>query len=379
MEVYLESIKTALLLFPFLAFLITIPYLIFQYRKYGSVPLIRSAIIYTFVLYLLSAYFMVILPLPSRETVALMTPKVPQLIPFSFLQDLIEALKTSRGLSLFQEPIIYTSLFNLVLTIPFGVYLRYYFKKKWYFVILATFGLSLFFEITQLTGLYGIYPKAYRLFDIDDLIINTLGGFIGYLITPLLTALLPKREKIDEISYLKGKKVSIYRRFIAFLIDMFIFFIILIITIAITNSVNSLILFLLLIFIYYIVIPTITRRTLGKLIVKIKISSNAKWPYPSIFFRQIILYYLIVFGPYLFLSFLNNLNTVFKFLYCLFLLYAHFTIFLKFLGRRKPLFYERLTKTENTSTINYIPKASQEDENMLNYNIDEEEKDESRN
>ena len=246
MEVYLEPIKTALLLFPFLAFLITIPYLIFQYRKYGSVPLIRSTIIYTFILYLLSAYFMVILPLPSKETVALMAPKVPQLIPFSFLQDFIEILKTSRGLSFFQEPIIYTSLFNLALTIPFGIYLRYYFKKKWHFVILATFGLSLFFEITQLTGLYGIYKKAYRLFDVDDLIINTLGGFIGYLITPLLTALLPKREKIDEISYLKGKKVSIYRRFIAFLIDMFFFFIILIITIAITNNANYLILFLLL-------------------------------------------------------------------------------------------------------------------------------------
>ena len=81
----------------------------------------------------------------------------------------------------------------------------------------------------------------------------------------------------------------------------------------------------------------------------------------------------------MFLSFLNNLNNVLKILYCFFLIYAYFTIFLKFLGRKQPLFYERLTKTENTSTINYIPKASQEAENMLNYNVDEEEKDESRN
>ena len=45
MEVYLESIKTAFLIFPFLAFLITLPYLLLQYHKYGSVPLIRSSIV----------------------------------------------------------------------------------------------------------------------------------------------------------------------------------------------------------------------------------------------------------------------------------------------------------------------------------------------
>ena len=76
MEVYLESIKTAFLIFPFLAFLITLPYLLLQYHKYGSVPLIRSSIVYTFILYLLTAYFLVILPLPSKEEVLMMPTKV---------------------------------------------------------------------------------------------------------------------------------------------------------------------------------------------------------------------------------------------------------------------------------------------------------------
>ena len=75
--------------------------------------------------------------------------------------------------------------------------------------------MSLYFEVTQLTGLYGIYPKAYRLFDVDDLIINTLGGALGYLITPLVTIFLPARDEIDKLSYKKGKTVSIYRRFLS--------------------------------------------------------------------------------------------------------------------------------------------------------------------
>ena len=31
-----------------------------------------------------------------------------------------------------------------------------------------SFLLSLFFEVTQLTGLYFLYPGSYRLFDVDD-------------------------------------------------------------------------------------------------------------------------------------------------------------------------------------------------------------------
>ena len=190
MEVYLEPIKIAFLIFPFLAFLITLPYLLLQYHKYGSVPLIRSSIVYTFILYLLSAYFLVILPLPSKEEVLTMPTKIPQLIPLSFLKDFINAFKESSSIIFFlKSSIVYTTLFNIALTIPFGVYLRYYFKKKWYVTIIYTFLLSLFFEITQASGLYGIYPKAYRLFDVDDLIINTLGGTLGYLITPIITSI----------------------------------------------------------------------------------------------------------------------------------------------------------------------------------------------
>lgn len=67
-----------------------------------------------------------------------------------------------------------------------------------------TFCLSLFFELTQLTGLYFIYPRSYRLFDVNDLLHNTLGGVFGYLMTPIFTFLLPTRAEIDEILTKKG-------------------------------------------------------------------------------------------------------------------------------------------------------------------------------
>lgn len=384
MEVYLESIKTAFLIFPLLAFLITIPYLLMQYHKYGSVPLIRSSIVYTFILYLLTAYFLVILPLPSKEEVLMMPTKAPQLIPFAFLGDFIEAFKESSGvLSFLNSPIVYTTLFNIAITIPFGIYLRYYFKKKWYTTIIYTFLLSLYFEITQLTGLYGLYPKAYRLFDVDDLIINTLGGVLGYIITPIVTIFLPDRDKIDKLSYRRGKIVSIYRRFLAFLIDIFVFSTLMFIILILTNFNDPIIPLIVTTMLYYIILPTITSHTIGKYLVKIELESKNKYKHLSIFIRQIILYFLIVFGPIIISRYSNHINGIIILFYILFIVYSYFEIFLKFFGRKKPLLYERLTKTENISTVYYIDdiktenEPSQDTKSVLKCNK-EEVKDESR-
>lgn len=383
MEVYLESIKTAFLIFPFLAFLITLPYLLLQYHKYGSVPLIRSSIVYTFILYLLTAYFLVILPLPSKEEVLMIPTKIPQLIPFDFVGDFVETFKKTSGvLSFLKSPIVYITLFNIAITIPFGIYLRYYFKKKWYTTIIYTFLLSLYFEITQLTGLYGLYPKAYRLFDVDDLIINTLGGLIGYLITPIVTIFLPNRDEIDKISYKKGKVVSIYRRFLAFLIDIFIFTTIMFIILALLNFNDFVLPLIIMTAIYYVILPTITSHTLGKYLVKIKLESKNKHKHLSIFIRQVILYFGIVFGPIIFIELNQYINGLITLFYILFTIYAYFEIFLKFFGRKKTLIYERLTKTENISTVYYIDdeenEPSQDTKSVINYNK-EEVKDESRN
>ena len=70
MSQYIEPVKSALVLFPFVALVLTLPYMLFQYRRYGAVLLLRTAIVYSFVLYLMCAYFLVILPLPDVETVS---------------------------------------------------------------------------------------------------------------------------------------------------------------------------------------------------------------------------------------------------------------------------------------------------------------------
>ena len=127
---YINTIKTAVITFPFIAFLFTIPFILGQYHKYGSIHKWRVVIIYSFILYLITAYFMVILPLPSIEEVSKLTTPSMNLIPFSFVENFLDNTsfvwnQPQTYLKALTEPYFYVVAFNIVLTIPFGMYLRY--------------------------------------------------------------------------------------------------------------------------------------------------------------------------------------------------------------------------------------------------------------
>lgn len=226
MSLYLNVIRTAVGLFPILAALFTVPYIIHLYRRFGSVLILRVVVVYSFIFYLLCAYFLTILPLPPVEEVAQYTSPTMQLIPFYSLKDLFQNpgfqwRHPSTYLSLVKSADFLQLLFNVFLTVPFGVYLRYYFRCRWKKTLLLTFLLTLSFECIQLSALFGMYPRPYRLFDVDDLITNTLGGLFGYAVTPLFVHFLPTRERLDTVSYHRGHKVSALRRIFAFFVDLF--------------------------------------------------------------------------------------------------------------------------------------------------------------
>ncbi len=224
MNSYIKTIVEAALAFPFAAFIFTLPYMVAQYRKYGSVLPVRAVIVYSMILYLLCALFLVILPLPSKEEVAAMTRPYTQFVPFMFVKDFVE----KSGLVLSQPSTYLRALksgesivviFNILLFVPLGVYSHYYFEKNWQRTLLLGFLLSLFFEITQVTALYGIYPRPYRVFDVDDLILNSFGALCGFWLAGPLAKILPSRDRLDTMSYEKGKRVSLTRRVTAALID----------------------------------------------------------------------------------------------------------------------------------------------------------------
>ena len=362
MESYRIPIEFAIMLFPFIAFLFTLPFLIHEYRKYGAVPFFKSVIFYSMILYLLTAYLMVILPLPSIEEVASYTGSSMQLEPFRFLSDIrvtttLNLNDINSILNFLNRSTVYTVLFNLLMMIPFGIYLRYFFNKKWYQTIFWTFLLSLFFEITQLTGLYGIYPRAYRIFDVDDLIVNTLGGLVGYIISPIVTLFLPTTEELNNKGYEKGKKVRLLRRAVSLIIDIvFLCIFAFIFRVILHGTELSEYYFLFAIILYYIVIPLLNNtKTFGKIIVKLEVVEiKDHFSYLKLLLRNFILAFFILY-PFSWLIILSNhAPSILIYILGAFLLVFEivnlFSYIIKTDGEHLFL-YERLTNTKNKSTI----------------------------
>lgn len=228
---YISVIKDSFFFFPAVAFFFTIPYIIWNYHKYGSIWSIRIVVIYSLLLYMMTVLFLTSLPLPSREYVASLKMARAQLIPFHFVHDIVKNISESPASLDFWIAAMKTKAFkeyvaNIAMCVPFGMYLRYYFKQSIPKCILYTFLFSLLIETTQLTGLWGIYPRNYRLFDVDDLMSNTLGGFLGALIVSPFLRWLPNRRKMDRNSFVRGRTVSLFRRIVAMGIDLYACFMI---------------------------------------------------------------------------------------------------------------------------------------------------------
>lgn len=353
---YINIIKTAIFTFPIIAFLFTIPFIIHQYHKYGAINKLRVFIIYSFILYLITVYFLVILPLPSMEEVASMTTKTVQLIPFSFIKDIMDSDFNLFLLSSYSNPIIYTTLFNIIMTIPFGMYLRYYYKCSFKKTMGYTFLFSLFLELTQLSGLYGIYPRAYRVFDVDDLITNTFGGVLGYLFMGLLNKYLPSREKIDLDTLESSKKVSGLRRITVFGLDMFIYLILLLFLMIFFHNRY---LYIYLFVIYYIVIPIIWNgKTIGSNFLKVRVSfPNMK--FIRLIIRQVFYYlyyfliplYWVLFNMFIVETFEVAANLAIGLYLIGFIIIIIFYMFnIIFLLKNGTLFYDKLYKITYIST-----------------------------
>lgn len=70
---------------------------------------------------------------------------------------------------------------NVLLFVPWGLLARWVFKASFRTTLLSAFFSSLFIELTQLTGVWGVYGCRYRTFDVDDILTNTLGAILGFL------------------------------------------------------------------------------------------------------------------------------------------------------------------------------------------------------
>lgn len=360
---YLFPILHAFLTFPFAALLFTLPFLLVQYRRHGYVNKIRALVLYLFLLYLMNALFLVLLPLPASFHNAPLHGGALQLTPLNFIQDILKetsvsAVHPSTYLHLLKERAFLQVAFNIILTIPFGMFLRYYFRARWVRAILFSFLLSLFFEITQVTGIYGIYDHPYRVFDVDDLLMNTLGGMIGILIAEWLSGLLPRIERLDANLDISEKRVTFTRRGIALMIDGCAWLPLEILC-EIMNIPGD---FWVSTTIYFMLIPYLSQgQTLGKWVVRIQVVEHSDsegdtqtlkervslW---ALIVRYGLLYWILL-GLLRLMPFVVSVHYALGYAYALFLLVVYgwffFHVVIRIFRRDSVLFYEKLSKTSH--------------------------------
>lgn len=205
-----------------LFFLITFPATfllthIFLKKKYIS--LFKKVGVYLFVCFLFLALWLVLFPFPDfsdgfcdvRAGI-----QIWQLTPFQFIQD-ITTFADKYQVSLLRNKALFQVIFNIFLIFPIGFLGSLFFKWSFWKMLVMWFLISLGFEVIQGTGMFGMIPCPYRLFDVDDLMLNTFGVALWFLtISPFRQSL---QDYFEQKDFVVKRENFLIRRALAFALD----------------------------------------------------------------------------------------------------------------------------------------------------------------
>jgi len=190
-----------------LAVVLLLPVAAVQYRLDGRLGPRDLAILLTAAVYALALWTYTLLPMPAAGDYAC---QGSQLRLFGSLGAV--RLPDGGPGALLRDPAFLQIALNVLLFVPLGYFVRAVLHRG---VLVATcLGLcaSLAIELTQRTGVWNLYDCPYRLFDVDDLVVNTLGATVGSLVSLLLV----RRRRPDVVM---PTRVSFGRRLVGLVCD----------------------------------------------------------------------------------------------------------------------------------------------------------------
>ncbi len=164
----------------------------FLYKK-GGLPVHKHIVILCLLVYFFNLISVTLFPMPidanlikdMKDETYIPFVSGNNFIPFYFFVDVYH-----EGL---QYYVIRSLGGNLILLLPIGLLFPFLFAKlnNVKRILLTGFFISLFIELIQLS--FSVYiGSIYRSFDVDDLILNTLGTLIGYWFFYILRMLYEK-------------------------------------------------------------------------------------------------------------------------------------------------------------------------------------------
>lgn len=160
-----------------------VPAAAIAYRRRGSFPLGRILLLLAAAIYAVALWTYTLVPMPEAGS---FTCVGTQIHAFGFVGDILRTRAEIGTRALLTDAVFLQVALNVVLFVPLGFFVRAIAGRGVVVAGAIGFLASLLIETTQLTGLWGLYPCAYRVFDVDDLIVNTAGAVLGSAISVLL-------------------------------------------------------------------------------------------------------------------------------------------------------------------------------------------------
>jgi glycopeptide antibiotics resistance protein len=196
-----------------LAVLLFVPFVAREHRKRGELGGGTAILCFAVLLYTLGLLAYVLLPLPTVTPSFCRAAPSPQWIPLASF----DGARWQDWWPLLATGAVGQFGLNILLFVPLGMFVRHLFSRGLVTTVMIGFGVSLTVELTQLTGIWFLYPCAYRLFDVDDLIANTLGALLGAVLTPILRPLPGQRS---DTAAAIPRPVTGYRRLLGMCCDV---------------------------------------------------------------------------------------------------------------------------------------------------------------
>ncbi len=142
---------------------------------------LRAICFILFIIYIIAiVYFLIFSDMFGREP---LETRSANLEPFAEIKRFIKYRELMTATS-----VMLNLVGNVVAFIPFGMLIRWARNKKTnaWIALLYSFSFTLIIEVTQYITMLGV-------FDVDDIIMNTTGGMIGYLIYYIITRIYRRK------------------------------------------------------------------------------------------------------------------------------------------------------------------------------------------
>ncbi|MGP7959581.1 VanZ family protein [Sanguibacter sp. A247] len=202
-----------------------VPLIVWQSRRYGRLSMRRGLGAAAVAVYGVSLAAYTLLPIPSGDLVTWCAEygvAGAQTHLFQFVEDIRRDTAGLGRRAMLLHPTVLQVVLNVVLFIPWGVLWRRFLGRGVVTATLSGLAVSAAIEATQCTGIFGLVGCSYRVGDVDDLLTNTLGAFLGAAVAPLLLHWMPQsRDLVRERGL--ARPVRVGRRWGSMLLDAFFF------------------------------------------------------------------------------------------------------------------------------------------------------------